>query len=210
MSLLLLSDDVSGGSDLAPPSPLVQQYARMMIALLPPGKLWRLIGESVLGNLFAGCAEELARLDGRVIDLLDEADPTTAEESLPEYELELGLVAAATLEERRANVVARLVRRQRFRPVDFQNALSPLLNLAAEDITVIERTAAFAASIGDAREIYRFFVVGDFGDPLAFIASAQALLDSMKPSHTAGYIIGSTTAVYDSPFSLYDRDLMGV
>lgn len=183
-------------------------YARMLTALLPPGKLWSLI-DSTLSELLLGIADEYGRVDGRASDLVEESDPTTAVELLPEYETELELVAAATTAERQANITARLVRRQRFRPVDFQTALADLLN-DPDGVVVLERTHAFAASMGDEREIYRFFI---YRDPTLggtyFLASAQALVDSMKPTHTAGYVIESIDALYDDPFTLYDRDLLG-
>lgn len=206
MGLLLLD-----GVDAPAPARPAAAYAGMLAALLPP-KLWSLIlGASTLYALLLACADELARLDGRAGDLLNEADPSTAVELLPEYERELRLTPGATsIDERRGNVVARLVRRQRFRPADFRQALAPLLGQAADDVVVIERTRAFAIAIGDDREIFRFFIYRDpalSGTP--FITSAQVMVDEMKPSHTVGTVIESVAAIYDDPHSLYDRDLMG-
>lgn len=165
---------------------------------------------SVLHKLFEGCADALERIDVRVGDLLDEADPSTADELLPEYERELGLESSGTIEERRARVVSLTVARQRYRPIDFQNALASLLGLNPEDIAVIERTHAQAVAMGDAREIFRFFI---FRDPALagtyFIASAQDLVDKIKPTHTAGYVIESDDFLCDDPFSLTDRDILG-
>lgn len=191
---------------VSPPS----SYTRMLAALLPPGKVWRLVAGSVLLKLLAGCADELERVDSRVGDLLDEADPSTADELLPEYERELGLEADGTVEERRARILARLIARQRYRPVDFQTALAPLLGQLAAGVVVIERTHAMAAAMGDDREIYRFFVYRNPSLPgTYFLASAQELVDKIKPSHTVGQVIESVDARYDDPFSLYDRDIMG-
>ncbi len=205
-----LAAALQGFCDTLRRTPLMSSYARMLAALLPSGKLWRLIGASMLYALLQGCAEELVRLHERVDDLLDEADPTTATELLPDFERALKLAPVGTLDERRARVVSRLVSRQRYRPVDFQNALAPLLGQAPANVVVIERTAAFAASIGDVREIFRFFIYRDPSLPgTYFLASAQEMVDKMKPSHTAGHVIESIDARYDSPFSLYDRDLLG-
>ncbi len=188
---------------------VADSYARMMAALLPQGRLWDRVS-GMLMDVLLGCAVELERLHGRVQDLLKEIDPTTATELLPDYEAELGLGSAPTLAERRARIVARLVQRQRYRPVDFQTTLAPLLGQAAADVVVIERTHAFAASIGDDREIFRFFVYRDPTLPGAyFLASGQAQLDRMKPSHTVGHVIESVDFRYDDPHSLYDRDLLG-
>jgi len=186
-----------------------EAYAGMMKALLPDGKLWRFVA-SMLREFFLGCAAELVRVHGRADDLIRESDPRTAVELLPEYELELELTAAATLAERQANIAARRVRRQRFRPVDFQTALAPLLAQAPGDVVVIERTRAFCVAIGDDREIFRFFIYRDPSLPgTYFLASAQNVLDEMKPSHTVGHVIESINFLCDDARSLCDRDLLG-
>ncbi len=182
----------------------------MLSALLPPGKVWRLVGDSVLSKLFAGCADELGRLHARAVDLLNESNPSTAVEMLAEFELELDIDAAVTLEERQARLVARYVARQRYRPVDFQTALAALLDLDIEDVVVIERTNAMAVAMDDVREIFRFFI---YRDPdlsgTYFLDSAQLQLDAIKPSHTAGHVIESIDFLCDDEFSLCDRDLLG-
>lgn len=207
MSLLLLDSSDAPVVTLA--STIAPSYARMLAALLPPGRLWSLIGD-LISDVLLACADELARVHARVLDLLNEVDPTTATELLPEYERELDVIAAPSIDERRANIVARLVRRQRFRPVDFQQALSLLLAQAPEDVVVLERSPAFAASIADAREIFRFFAYRDPTLPgTYFLASAQEVVDKMKPSHTKGHVIESVSARYADPHTLYGRDLMG-
>ncbi|HET9063685.1 MAG TPA: putative phage tail protein [Candidatus Binatia bacterium] len=192
-----------GGASTSP------AYARMLWALLPPSRLWRRIG-GTLFKVFEADADELARVDARVINLVDEADPRTASELLPEHERELGLDTAATLAERRARVVARTIARQRFRPVDFQAALSPLLGQDAVDVVVIETSHATAVAMGDVREIFRFFIYRDPGEPGPYyLDSAQELVDAIKPTHTAGHIIESIDFLCDDEFSLCDRDLLG-
>jgi uncharacterized protein YmfQ (DUF2313 family) len=185
-------------------------YKRMMAALLPPGRLWRLIGESVLASLLEACGDELARLDARGTDLLNEADPTTANELLEEYEAELDLDGTGTDAERLARVVSRLIARQRFRPVDFQTALAGLLGQDPEDVVVIERTNAEAVAMGDPREIFRFFIYRDPDLPGSyFLTSAQELVDAIKPSHTVGHVVESIDFLCDDPYSLCDRDILG-
>lgn len=205
MGLLLLDSPDPLPAQARPP----EAYAEMLAGLLPPGKLWQLFS-GLLHQLLLGCADALARLDQRVQDLLREADPRTALELLPEYERELDVAGAIALDERRGRIVARLVARQRFRPVDFQTALAPLLAQAPADVVVLERSASFAASIGDAREIFRFFIYRDPSLPgTYFVASAQAQVTAMKPSHTIGTVIESTSMLCDDPHSLCDRDLLG-
>ena len=196
----------------AAPQPLQSDaYAGMLAALLPPGRIWRLPGASALWSLLLGCSDEIVRLDGRVGALQVEAIPSTAVELLPEYESELDLEAGTLSQaERQARVVARRIARQRFRPVDFQNALAPLLGQLAADVVVLERTHAQAVAMGDDREIYDFFV---YRDPTIagtyYIDSAQALVDQIKPSHTEGFVIESINFLCDDPHSLCDRDLLG-
>ena len=182
----------------------------MLTALLPPGRLWRLLGGDRLPALLLACADELARLDARARALLDEADPSTATEMLADHERELGLPQASTIEERRASVVARTISQQGYRPEDLQSSLSPLLGLAAADVAVIERTNAAAAAMGDVREVFRFFVFRNPALPgTYYLAGAQDLLDAIKPSHTQGHLIESISFLCDDPYSLCDRDLLG-
>lgn len=165
---------------------------------------------SFLLNLFAACADEIGRLEARAYAMIEENDPRTAVELLPEYESELRLDSTGTTAERQARVVAHTIARQRYRPVDFQTALALLLGQAPASVVVLERSHAFAASIGDDREIYRFFIYRDPGLPgTYYLASAQALVNKIKPSHTVGHVIESVSFLCDDPFSLCDRDILG-
>jgi hypothetical protein len=190
--------------------PTVRDYTRMLFSLLPPGKAWRFLS-SLVTSVVAASADEIGRLHERVLDLLEESDPSTATELLPEYEQDLELVAAATVTERRANITAHRTALQGFRPEDLRQALAPLLGQAAVDVVVIERSLAFIATIGDQREIFRFSVYRNPALPgTYFLANAQALLDEIQPSHTQGKVIESVSVLCDDPFSLVDRDLLGV
>lgn len=203
---------------VVPPDPTpgalpATSYARMMLALFPPGRLWRLVG-STLASTITACADELTRLHTRALDLIEESDPTTAYELLPEYErdLEIG-VGVGTIAERRARVVARIVARQRYRPVDLRTALAPLLGQTPAAVTIIERSHAVAVTMGalDGREIFRFFVYRNPALPGSYyVASAQALLDAIKPSNTSGAVIESINMLCDDPYSLCDRDILGI
>lgn len=195
---------------LAPLS-AAEAYVSMLRSFLPPGRLWTAGPDSVLGRLLFAFADEIWRVDVRSNDLIEESHPETTVELLPEYERELALAPAATVAERQANVVAHLIRRQRYRPIDFQTALASLLGQAVGDVVVIERSHAFAVSIGDDREIFRFFIYRNPASPgTYFLASAQELVEKMKPSHTLGHVIESISFLADDPFSLTDRDLLGV
>ncbi len=212
MSLIL---HLSFDSVVPAPAPTVTagSYARMLGSLLPPGRVWRLIGDSVLVRVLTACADELARLHGRASDLMREAIPSTVVELLAEYEVDYDLDATGSIDERKARVVALATLRQGFRPVDVQNALAPLLGQDPGDVVVIERSAAFAATIEDldGRAIYRFFVYRDPTLPGAYyIQSAQEVLDRIEHSHVIGKVIESVSFKCDDPYSLCDRDLLGV
>jgi hypothetical protein len=185
-------------------------FARVLKALLPPSKAWKIGPDHVISRLFLAAGDEFARVQGRALDMVEEADPRTTEELLPEFEAVFLLSPDGTLEERRARVVSNLLRRQRYRPVDFQTTLAAVLGQDAEDVVVLERDRAFAILVDDDREIFRFFIYRDPGLPGTYdVGAAQAIVDSVKPAHTAGYVIESVDFLCDDPFSLCDRDLLG-
>ncbi|MDF7777859.1 DUF2313 domain-containing protein [Sphingomonas sp. AOB5] len=68
-----------------------RSYLGQMQALLPTGAAWPRERTSWLARLLRGMAEEPARLDARMAQLEDEADPRTAFELLPDWERVLGL-----------------------------------------------------------------------------------------------------------------------
>lgn len=185
-------------------------YSRMMANLLPPGRVWRLSAGSFLAKLLIACADEIVRLETRSDALLNESDPLTMDELLPEYERELDIDPTGTTEERKARVVAREVAEQGVRPEDFRIALAPLLGQDVADVVVIERSRADAIAMADDREIYRFFIYRDPTLPgTYFLDSAQALVDELAHSYTKGYVIESVDFLCDDPFSLTDRDILG-
>ena len=66
-------------------------YTTLLQQLLPPGRAWPRDPDAELTKLVDALAQELERVDARAVDLLDEADPRTAAEMLPEWEVALGL-----------------------------------------------------------------------------------------------------------------------
>lgn len=181
----------------------------MLAQLLPPGRL-RKDADSTIYKVLLGAADELVRVSQRVVDLFREHDPAQTLELLPDFENMLALEAVGADDERRNRVIAALLRRVRFRPVDFQTVLAPLLVMEAVDVPVIERSRAFAILVGDDQEVYRFFI---YRDPLLpgtpDLVTAQETVTAMEPAHTLGTVIESITFLCDDPFSLTDRDLLG-
>lgn len=88
-------------------------YAAQLRALLPQGRAWNRSPDSMLGRLLDGIAQEFARIDARADDLLDEADPRTALELLPDWERVAGLPDACfgqpdNIPERQVAVASRI------------------------------------------------------------------------------------------------------
>jgi len=66
-------------------------YRKMLLSLLPLGRLWNRESDSVLSKVMGGLAEEMARVDGRVGDLLEEVLPSVTTELVSEWEADLDL-----------------------------------------------------------------------------------------------------------------------
>lgn len=89
-------------------------YHAQLRALLPPGPAWdaQLVPE--IDAYLRGLSAELARLDARAYDLLNEADPQTLHELVPDWERVMQLPdpclgEAPTYEDRKIAVRQRLV-----------------------------------------------------------------------------------------------------
>lgn len=91
-------------------------YARALKRLLPQGAVWDLLLGSRVSDVCHALAEELARIDARGADLINEVDPRTAIETLDDWERVLGLPdedvpsIPSTVAERRLAVTQKLVR----------------------------------------------------------------------------------------------------
>lgn len=90
-----------------------EQYRDQLLARQPPGAALPTDPESTWAKLLLALADELARLDARAEVLLEEADPRTTYELLPDWERNVGLPdscvpGAQTVEQRRAALIARL------------------------------------------------------------------------------------------------------
>jgi len=85
-------------------------YRDMLLNLLPRGIAWARSVTSNMASLMLAIGDEFARLHQRALDLLEESDPRTATEMLPDWERNLAdqdscsNEVAASIEERRAVV----------------------------------------------------------------------------------------------------------
>ena len=91
-----------------------EHYRAQLQALLPQGGAWPRESEAVLTRALHAFADEMARLDARGDDLLEEIDPRTTVELLADWERVAGLpedcapAVVLSTEERRAALVAKL------------------------------------------------------------------------------------------------------
>ena len=88
-------------------------YLAQLQALLPQGPAWPRDAGATLTKLLRAMADELARVDSRAGQLIDETDPRTTAELLADWERVAGLpdscvTAAQTTAQRRAALHARL------------------------------------------------------------------------------------------------------
>lgn len=91
----------------------VEAYLRQLQALLPEGAAWQREADADITKALYAIAEEFARIDQRAGDLMEEADPWTTRELLPEWEKDAGLPdecigELSTVEERRSALIGRL------------------------------------------------------------------------------------------------------
>ena len=91
-----------------------EHYAEQLQALLPPGPAWDPERVPEVQQLIAGLSHEFARIDGRAFDLLNEMDPATVSELVPDWERVMNLPDPCLglkplFEDRRMSVRQRLV-----------------------------------------------------------------------------------------------------
>jgi uncharacterized protein YmfQ (DUF2313 family) len=91
----------------------VAAFARALRSLLPGGPAFSRDPDSSITKTLLGISEELARVDQRGDDLIEETDPRTTDELFGDWEQMLGLpspcvTTVQTMEERRAAIVSAL------------------------------------------------------------------------------------------------------
>lgn len=89
-------------------------YVAMLRQLLPPGPAWDPDLEPDIDAVLQGLAPEFARIDARTNDLLNEMDPATMREMLPDFEAAMDLPdeclgTEQTFDARRKAVIRRLI-----------------------------------------------------------------------------------------------------
>ena len=185
----------------------VDDYTRQLQALLPSGIAWPRDADATLTKLLTGLAGELARVDGRALQLLEEADPRTTAELFADWERVAGLPDACavafggdqTTAQRRSALVGKLTTLGG-QSAAYYVGLAAVLGYAitVEDFT--EHTVeddvehpfygaawAFAWQVNTALNTVTEITVEDsVEDPIASWGSAllECVINRLKPAHT--------------------------
>lgn len=184
------------------------EYQALLKALMPQGLAW---SGPETEKLLSGWADELARLDSRSHDLVNELDPNTTQELLLDWERLLGLPEPCTqlgqsVQARRAAIIAKL----RYRGQQTKAFLIELAALIGYTVTIEELTpfTCGVSSCGQALtidriryffEVYapldtiRYFRTGTntSGDPLRDFGNddLECIINHHKPAHTTAVFI---------------------
>lgn len=183
-------------------------YLRQLQALLPPGPAWPKDDDATLTRLLAALSAELARVDGRAQQLIEEADPRTVAELFVDLERVAGLPDSCaqafggdqTVSQRRAALLGRLTTLGGQSPAYF-------IGLAAALGYVITITEFHAHTVNDDVEypiygpawnfawqvnaalntVTEITVDSTVDDPLAAWGNAllECVINRLKPVHTA-------------------------
>lgn len=164
-------------------------YRRQLAQLLPRGSLWALDSGSVLSKLLLGIADELARVDGRAEDLVEEWDPRTADECLEDWERVLGLSPdeADTVANRRLAATARFIAQGGCTAAYFTGIATAL----GFDVVSFTRTNyhTMTMTVQQRRPTWTNYVfragAARSGDPLSYrrIPALENEINRWKPAH---------------------------
>lgn len=168
-----------------------ETYRDQLRQLLPSGAAWPVAQGSMLGRLLHGLAEELARVHGRTLALIQELDPRTTSEMIDDWERALGLPDPCAnpptgLAARRAEVVRKLTLTGNQSPQFFID-VAALYGFA---ITITEWYDAdkFKWRVNAATTNVTYFRAGAgaAGDPLAAWGNhlLECVINKLKPAHT--------------------------
>lgn len=176
-------------------------YQLMLGELLPRGPIWDIFSNAGLGGLMAGLGVEAVRLHNRIVDLMLEAYPSTADELLDEWEEVYGLPfcddAPPTDDLRRAALAARVRAQGGQSPAYYIELARTVLGDPNANVTVEEfpNGVPFRVSVNrvgdrlvDVGEVFSWILhvpTTTTADQLAII---ECLVEHYKPAHTVATV----------------------
>lgn len=181
-------------------------YLRQLQALLPPGPAWPKDDAATLTHLLSALAAELARVDGRALTLVEEADPRTVAELFTDWERVAGLPDACaqafggdqTMAQRRAALVGRLTTLGGQSPAYFIGLAAALgyaititefrVHTVNDDVEypLIDESWTFAWQVNAALStLTEITVESTVEDPLAAWGNSllECVINRLKPAH---------------------------
>jgi len=174
----------------------VNAYARQLKQLLPQGAAWLLESGSVVSRTMLALAEELARVDARGSDLVEESDPRTATETLDAWERMLGLPDEAILTIPATDAERRLAVTQKLLTLGGQSAAFyiALADVCGYVVTIDDTYGLTVARAGRARagdrvrsvewaHVWEVTVSPPAGTALS-TTELEAIIRRAAPSHT--------------------------
>ena len=182
-------------------------YLRQLQALLPPGPAWSKDDDATLTRLLYALSAELARVDGRAWQIIEEADPRTTAELFLNWETDAGLPDSCavafggtqTMAQRRAALVGKLVTLGGQSPAYFIGLAAALgyaitvtefhAQTVNDDVNMpfYDVTWNFVWQVNAALNTVNVFNVnGPVSDPLASWGNAllECVIKRLKPAHT--------------------------
>ena len=168
-----------------------QKYLRLFQNLLPQGKAWNRDSDSVLTRLLQSLGLEFCRVEKRGKLFIDEVDPRTTTELLPDWERVMALPdecteADLTLEERRLQIVQKLTERGSQNLAFYRSIAEQFgFEVVVHDFRPFR---AGSSRAGDAltNEEWRFYfeVSGHGMSESHSVATFQCTIKKLKPAHT--------------------------
>lgn len=179
-------------------------YLAQEQALLPQGAAWPREAGAMLTKLLNAFADEFARIDGRALNLIEEADPRTTSEMLADWERVAGLpdscvTTSQTTAQRRAALVARLTTIGGQSPAYFIALAASLgfvitidefhLHTVNDDVNhpLYGQPWNFAWQVNAPLDTVGYLTVDDtVDDPLAWWGNdaLECMINRLKPAHT--------------------------
>ena len=183
-----------------------EAYRDALISMLPPGAAWPTDPDSELGKLLLALGDELARIEQRGIDLLNESDPRGTLEMLTDWEGTFDLPDACsglgvTLQQRREAVTALFTlvggqSRQYF--IDLAESLGfPGATITEFDPHTVDETVdapiyglewlhawQLTAALGDINQFNADSHVGESLGEETPITRLECVINRLKPAHT--------------------------
>lgn len=162
------------------------EYRDQLAQLLPKGKLWERVLEGRLGQVLHALADEFARVHDRAQDVLEEADPRTADELLEGWERVAGLDGKGTDDERRAVLWAHLTARGGQSSTYYIGLASNLgVEVTIETVTPFRcDRSTVETPLYDDEWAFVWWVTGPAATSATVQAQVEALFQLHRPAHT--------------------------